>query len=153
MHPRSSPPYSYRSDPAVPSFEDGGPVVFMDGECVLCTRTARIIARLDRREEFRICPVQSPVGGAVLRHYGLDPASPESWLYLENGHAYGSLDAVIRVCRRLGGWGRLALVLALLPGATQDWLYRRIALNRYRIGGRTDLCAIPDPAVRRRLLS
>jgi predicted DCC family thiol-disulfide oxidoreductase YuxK len=152
MKPSVTLPYSHRSDRNVPAFDDAGPVVFMDGECLLCTRTARIIARLDRKGEFRICPVQSPLGSAVLAHYGLDPADPESWLYLEDGRAYGSLDGVIRAGRRLGGWGWLVTAFGLLPGPARDWLYRHIARNRYRIGGKADLCAVPDPAIRKRLM-
>ena len=124
----------------------------MDGECVLCTRTAKLIARLDHREEFRICPVQSPTGRAVLHHYGLDPDDPTSWLYLVEGRAYTSLDAVIRVSSRLGGPGRLLQVLRLLPGRAQDWLYRKVAQNRIRLFGRTDMCAVPDPKLRARLI-
>ncbi|MEM7045267.1 MAG: DCC1-like thiol-disulfide oxidoreductase family protein [Pseudomonadota bacterium] len=144
--------FSYRQDPAVPAFDDAGPVVFMDGECVLCTRTAKIIARLDRCEEFRICPVQSPTGRAVLNHYGLDPDDPTSWLYLVDGEAYTSLDAVIRVGARLGGIGRFVQILRLLPRPAQDWLYQKIARNRIRLFGRTDMCAVPDPKLRARLI-
>ena len=144
--------YSYRRDPTVPDFPDDGPVTFMDGDCALCTWGARIIGKLDRKAEFRICPTQSPLGRAVLAHYGLDPADPESWLYLTEGRAYTSLDAIIRVARRLGGVGRLLGVLTVLPRPVQDWLYRRIARNRYQILGRTDMCALPDPELRRRLL-
>jgi predicted DCC family thiol-disulfide oxidoreductase YuxK len=146
-------PYSYRGDPAVPGFDDRGPVVFMDGECVLCTRTARLIARLDRRGDFRICSVQSPLGQAMLMHHGLDPGDPDSWLYLVKGKAYGSLDAVIRAGKRLGGWGHAVRVLQILPRPAQDWLYRRIARNRYSVTGRTDMCAIPDESLKGRLLT
>lgn len=59
---RTHPPYAYRSDPTVPAFPDSGPIAVLDGECALCARGARIIARLDREGSFRICPVQSPVG-------------------------------------------------------------------------------------------
>jgi predicted DCC family thiol-disulfide oxidoreductase YuxK len=145
--------YSYRADKAVPAFDDRGPIVFMDGHCALCTRAARIISRLDRAGEFRICPVQSPLGRAVLEHYRLDPDDPESWLYLADGHAYRSMDAIIRSGTRLGGWGRLAQIFRILPRSARDWLYRRIARNRYSIGGRTDMCAVPDPALKRRLMT
>jgi predicted DCC family thiol-disulfide oxidoreductase YuxK len=145
--------YSYRADSAVPSFEDKGPIVFMDGECALCSGVARAIAKLDRAEEFRICPIQSELGRAVLVHYGLDPENPDSWLYLEDGKAYASLDAIIRAGIRLGGLGQLLRAFMILPPSFQDWLYRRIARNRYSIFGREDMCAIPDPALRRRLLS
>ena len=144
--------YSYRKDPDVPAFDDSVPLVFMDGTCVLCTAGARAIARFDRKGEFRICPVQSPLGQAVLKHYGLEPDDPESWLYVVDGKAYASLDAIIRVASRLGGVGRFLQALRVLPRPAQDWLYRRIARNRYRLFGRTDMCTVPDPALRARLM-
>ena len=145
--------YSYRGDDTIPAFEDRGPVVFMDGGCALCTRGARIITRLDRAGEFRICPIQSALGRGVLTHYGLDPDAPESWLYLADGKAYASLDAMIRAGTRLGGWGRTLRILKILPARVQDWLYRRIARNRYRLFGRANMCDLPDRDLKRRLLS
>lgn len=144
--------YSYRQDPSVPDFDDSQPIVFMDGDCALCTMSARLIVRFDRVGEFRICPVQTATGSAVLTHYGLDPESPESWLYLVDGKAYESLDAMVRAGARLGGVGWLLQPLRLLPRPVQDWLYRRVALNRIRLFGRTDMCGIPDPALRSRLM-
>lgn len=108
-------PYSYRNDPSVPEFDDTNPVVFTDGECVVCSQSARMIARLDRANEFRICATQSALGRAMMIHYGLDPDDPDSWLYLVDGQAYMSMDAVIRVGTRLGGWGRVVQALRVLP--------------------------------------
>jgi predicted DCC family thiol-disulfide oxidoreductase YuxK len=148
----SRPAYSYRSDSAVPKFDDNAPMLLMDGECALCTRGARIISKMDHRGEFRICPTNSDLGRAILSHYGLDRADPETWLYLENGLAFGSMEAIIRAGTRLGGLGHLARVLHMVPRSLQDWLYRRIARNRISIFGRADMCAVPDPELRRRLL-
>jgi predicted DCC family thiol-disulfide oxidoreductase YuxK len=146
------PAYSYRSDPDVPAFDDSRPVAFMDGACALCTFGARAIARLDRKQEFRICPIQSPLGRAVLQHYGLDPSDPDSWLYLHEGEAETSLDAIIEVGRRLGGAGRAMSAFYAFPRPVRDWLYRRMARNRYRLFGRAEMCALPDPELRSRLM-
>ena len=43
-------------------------------------------------------------------------------------------------------------VLRILPRGLRNWLYRRFARNRYRLFGRADMCALPDPAFQRRLL-
>lgn len=145
--------YSYRDDPLVPDFDDSAPVAFMDGGCVLCTRGARVIARLDRRLGIRICPVDTPLGKAMLHHLGLDPEDTETWVYLRDGTAHASLAAMIRLGKDIGGVGYLLAPLGLLPRGVQDWLYRRIARNRYALFGRTDMCAIPDGKLRRRLLS
>jgi predicted DCC family thiol-disulfide oxidoreductase YuxK len=144
-------PYSYRDDPTVPAFDDAGPVAVMDGECALCSWGARTIARLDRDGVFRISPTQSPTGMALVRHYDLEPDDPETWLFVDGGRAWSGMEAIIRIGERLGGIGRLATAMRLLPRSARDWTYRRIARNRYRFG-RTDMCALPDAALARRLL-
>ncbi|MDP2123816.1 MAG: DCC1-like thiol-disulfide oxidoreductase family protein [Parvibaculum sp.] len=148
----SNAPHSYRTDPAVPSFDDTQPVTVMDGECALCSTGARLIARFDKTGEVRICRTQTKLGQALLQHYGLSADDPESWLYVVDGRAYTSLDAMIRVGARIGGAGNILQPLRLLPRSVQDWLYRRLARNRYRLFGRADMCEIPDPALRARLM-
>jgi predicted DCC family thiol-disulfide oxidoreductase YuxK len=144
--------YSYRDDPKVPQFDDSGPITVMDGECALCSFGARMIARFDRDGQFRICPGQTALGTALLAHYGLKPDDPESWLLIMDGRAYGSLDAMVRVGQTVGGMGHVLRVLRILPRGLQDWIYRRIARNRYAMFGRGDMCALPDQRLRMRLL-
>ena len=146
-------PYSYRQDPRVPYFEDRPAVTIMDAQCGLCAKGARWIAHNDRRKEFAIVPLQSSLGRALIQHYGLNPEDPTSWLFLENGKAYTSLDACIRVARRLGGIWHSALILRLIPASLGRVLYRWVARNRYGFFGRTDLCNSPDPAIQTRLVT
>ena len=146
-------PYSYRHDDDVPDFADSGPVCVMDARCALCARGARWISRNDRHAEFRIVPLQSELGKSLLNHFGLDPEDPTSWLYLEDGHAYASLDALMRVGSRLGrGWKALS-ILRVLPAGLRDRLYSTVARNRYQWFGSIDLCTLPDAEVQKRLLS
>ena len=144
--------HSYRNDPAVPAFDDSAPVAVMDGDCVLCTAGARLIDRFDRSGRIRICPSDSVLGRALLDHYGFDPDDPESWLLLVDGRAHSSMDAWIRAAALVGGLGHALIVLRVLPRPVQDWLYRRVARNRYAIFGRTDMCAMAGPGLRRRLI-
>lgn len=148
----AAPGWRHRQDPAVPAFADTGPVTVMDAHCALCARGARWIARNDQAGEFRIIPVQSALGHALLTHYGLNPADPASWLYLEDGQPYTSMDAVIRVGTRLGSIWRGLQALRILPGPVRRALYRLVARNRYRLFGHADLCHLPDPDVQKRLL-
>ena len=112
---RTRPLYSYRDDPAVPRFDDRGPVAIMDGNCALCAGGARAIARFDRERVFRIGRTQSTLGAALVRHYGLEPEDPETWLYLEDGRAWSGMEAIIRIGARLGGPGRLLGVMRVFP--------------------------------------
>ena len=147
---RPRPPYSYRDDPAVPRFDDGGTVAIMDGECVLCAAGARAIARFDRERLFRS---PDPIG--PRRRAGptlwAGPDSPETWLYLEEGRAWSGMEAIIRIGARLGGPGRLLGTMRLFPRFAREWLYRRIAHNRYWLG-RTEICSLPDAELKDSLL-
>lgn len=145
-------PFSFREDPHVPHFDDSSPLAVMDAECAICSWGARMIHRLDRSRSVRICPIQTPLGTALLRHYGLEPTDPSSWLFIDKGIAHQDFDAVVYAARQFGGWGQLAIVLLVLPKPLRDWLYRRLARNRYAIFGRGDMCALPDPDFQKRLL-
>jgi predicted DCC family thiol-disulfide oxidoreductase YuxK len=144
--------YSYQQDRLVPRFQGGAVFTVMDAHCSLCARGATWIASHDAVQEFVIIPVQSDVGSALMRHYGLDPFDPTSWLFVENGRAYSSLDALIRVGGRLGGIWKGLSALRILPTFLQDILYRFVARNRYRFFGSTDLCNLPNAEVQKRLL-
>lgn len=145
--------FSYRDDVNIPAFPDEGPISVMDATCGLCAKAASWIAHNDRAGDFKIVPLQSSLGEALSLHYGLDPTNPSTWLYLEAGTAYTSLDALTRVGSRLGGIWRVLTALRILPRPLQDALYSLIARNRYRLWGRADLCSLPDPEVQKRLLS
>ncbi len=132
--------------------EDSMPIAVMDGGCALCSFGARMIHRLDRSGTIRICPVQTPLGQHLLAAHEISRVDPESWLFLHGGRAFVDFDAMAEVGRFTGGWGHGLRLLRLIPGPLSRWLYARVARNRYALFGRGDLCALPDPAFRARLI-
>ena len=50
------------------------------------------------------------------------------------------------------GAGALLSVLRLLPRPLGDWLYDRVARNRYALFGRTEHCMLPPPEWRDRFI-
>lgn len=152
MRPAPREDGSFRKDPVIPQFDHSRILLVMDGECALCSAAARRIARWDRHDAVRIATSASPLGQSLLGHYELSPDDPASWLMIEDGRAYASLDAMIRLGARLRPWMRVFSAFGLLPFSVQDWIYARIARNRYRVFGHADLCAMPDDALRQRLV-
>ena len=145
-------PFSWRDDPGVPGIPDDRTVLVVDGDCALCSWGARTIARADPGDSFRITPMQSDAGRALMAHVGLDPRDPCSWLALVDGCALTGSDAVIEVGRRLrGGWPVLARVAGRLPRPVREWAYRLVARNRRRWFGRGDLCGVDEPELQARL--
>jgi predicted DCC family thiol-disulfide oxidoreductase YuxK len=124
----------------------------MDGDCAICSRGARMIHRLDRSGAIRIATIQTPLGEALMAREGIDAADPETWLFFDGGRVWRDAEAIIHVGLRSGGWGRAFGLLRIVPRRLRDWLYRRLARNRYAWFGRGEMCAIPDPAFRARLI-
>jgi predicted DCC family thiol-disulfide oxidoreductase YuxK len=146
-------PYSYRTDPNVPTFPDDRPLIVFDGLCVLCSAFVRFILRRDRNFAFRLTTAQSALGQALYRHYGLDTNDFETNLIIDAGRPWAKLDSVALAGRQLGGLWRALVLLRLLPRPIADWLYDRVARNRYSLFGRTDRCMVPAPAWRDRFIA
>jgi predicted DCC family thiol-disulfide oxidoreductase YuxK len=128
-----------------------GPIIVFDGICVLCNGWVRFLLRHDRERRYRFAAMQSEAGRALLAAHGLDPDDPASFLLVDDGRAWTDTDAIRRVLSGLGGAWRLAGVMALLPRAVRDPLYRRVARNRYRWFGTTS-CHVPTEEERARFL-
>ena len=74
------------------------------------------------------------------------------WLFVEGDQKSTSMAAIIRIGRKVGGWGHLAQVLRLVPARMQNRIYAVIARNRHRWFGRASFCDHPSPSLQHRLL-
>ncbi|MDE1149046.1 MAG: DCC1-like thiol-disulfide oxidoreductase family protein [Azospirillaceae bacterium] len=146
-------PYSYRADPAVPSFPDDRPVLVFDGHCVMCSGFARFVLRHDRRRRFRLLAAQTPLGTALYRHYGLDPVDYQSNLVLEDGVLRLKSDGSMAVFEALGLPWSLMAVGRVLPVGVRDALYSIVARNRLRWFGKREVCYLPTPDERDRFIA
>jgi predicted DCC family thiol-disulfide oxidoreductase YuxK len=123
-----------------------------DGVCKLCSAWARFLIRFDKHWRFRLATVQSPEGRAILKWYGLPLDQYETLLLIEGPELYTESTALIRVLWQLPlPWPLLAIGW-LAPRPLRDWLYRRIALNRYRLFGKYEQCTLPEENHRQRFL-
>ena len=127
---------------------DDGTVLF-DGVCVLCSWWVRFVIERDRDARFRFVPIQSPYGRTLAERFAIDADTPETNVVIVEGIVHFKSDAAIAVLTQLpgGSWTRS---LRLVPRAIRNWLYDRLARNRYRLFGRTDTCLMPTSDVARR---
>jgi predicted DCC family thiol-disulfide oxidoreductase YuxK len=130
----------------------GRDVIVFDGECALCSGFFRFMVARDRQERFAFATAQSPLGQALYRELGLPTVDYETNLVITGGRIHQRIDAFVAAMISLGSIWRAAALLRLLPGPLRDFLYHRIARNRYAIFGRYDSCMVPDPALRARFL-
>jgi len=142
----SGKPFSYRSDPAVPPFEDDRPIIIFDGNCVLCSTFATFILKTDRRGRFRLLAAQTPIGAALYRHFGLAATDYESNILLEDGYAWIKSEGSIRIFEGLGFPWSMMSIGRLLPRPVRDRLYEFVARNRLRWFGVRQTCYLPNPS-------
>lgn len=125
-------------------------LIVFDAECVVCSGFARFMARHDRHAGYRFANAHSGSGKALYRRFGLDPELMETNIVIYQGRAFIKMASFTAAMRSLGWPWRVLTVLDLLPRASADWLYDRIAQNRYRFGRRT--CPLPSQALKDRLI-
>jgi predicted DCC family thiol-disulfide oxidoreductase YuxK len=145
-------PFSYRSDPAVPSFPDDHPIIIFDGHCALCSGYARFVLAHDHAGKCRLLAAQSALGRALYVHYGLDPYDFETNILIADGGAYFKSEAGIRILELLGSPWSLARVLRLVPMSVRDFVYSFVARNRLRLFGKLETCYVPDLQFRDRVI-
>jgi predicted DCC family thiol-disulfide oxidoreductase YuxK len=149
---RTDKPYSYRDDPAVPSFPDSQPIIIFDGNCRLCSGFVRFVIRHDRTAMFRFIAAQSKLGSALYLHYALNPVDYETNILLENGRPWLKSVGSIRIFSRLGFPWSLLVIGRLLPLSVRDHLYEVVARNRLRWFGVRDTCLLLEPGYDGRFL-
>jgi len=128
---------------------DGGGIILYDSVCILCSRSAQFVIARDKDAFFRFVPIQGERGRELAARVGIDADRPQSFAVFVDGQPYVKSDGVIAILSRLPKWG-WASALHMIPCFLRDWIYDRVASNRYRIFGRADACIMPDPSVRSR---
>jgi len=134
-------------------------IVLYDGVCGLCSRIVSFLLPRDRERRIHFAALQGAVAGEILRRHGQPPVQgdPQSIIVVQAPgtpaeRLFHRSGAALRIARALpGAWPALAAFLAV-PRSIRDWVYDRIANNRYRIFGRLDACTLPSPDNRDRFL-
>ena len=127
-------------------------IILFDGVCKLCNAWSRFIIKFDKNRIFKLASVQSDKGRIILKYYNLPLDCYETMLYIEKGVAYKKSTAFIKIVSQLPYPLRLLAFTKFLPLSIRDWLYDRIALNRYVLFGKYDHCLMPEVDHEKRFL-
>ena len=135
-------------DVAAPDIED---LIVFDGDCVLCSGLAHFVHERDAAQRFKFVAIQSDYGRALAARFGIDADNPATTAAVVDGVAYFKGAAALAVLEKLprSGWTSSARAI---PRVVRNWLYDRIARNRYAIFGRRERCWAGDPALAARIL-
>ncbi|GAB00355.1 MULTISPECIES: thiol-disulfide oxidoreductase DCC family protein [Acinetobacter] len=117
-------------------------MILFDAQCVLCSAWADFMIKHDHQTQFKLVSVQSQLGQHILRKYQFPTDHFETMILLEKGQLYTESTAFLRIMQRLDFPYSSLKYGKLLPKKLRDFAYRRIALNRYRLFGKTEHCYV-----------
>lgn len=129
------------------------PILLFDGVCNFCNGTVNFIIRHDKKELFLFAALQSDRGKELLQQLNHNNTLSDSVTFLYKGKTYTRSNAVLQVCKLLGGIWSVLLVAYVIPRFIRDAIYNYIAAHRYKWFGKRDACMVPSPSVRKRFLS
>jgi len=128
------------------------PLILFDGVCNLCAWSVQFLAPRDRHKVLWFAPMQSSIGQAILAEHAIPATDWESFVLVEDGRAYLRSEAFFRTLRFMRFPWPLLRVGLILPTRFADWLYDRVARNRYAVFGKKAACMIPSRELAARFL-
>lgn len=135
-----------------PNMGENDRVILFDGVCKLCNSWSKFIIKYDKQCRFKLCSVQSPQGQDILSFFAMPTDHFDTMLYVEGNQSFDKSDAFLNVVKQLGFAWSLLYLFKLVPRGIRNWLYDRIALNRYRLFGKYESCMLPSKENEHRFL-
>ena len=135
-----------------PFLKSGDTAVLFDGTCKLCNGWARFIIHYDHACRIQLAAVQSPEGQELLKWSGLPLDEFNTIVLISNNKVSLRSEAMFEILSRLDAPWRWLKAARVVPAGMRDWMYDKIALNRYRLFGRYDSVQLPSADHDRRFL-
>lgn len=133
--------------------------MLLDGECVICHRSARHLMERPRGGALHYTALQGDTAAALREQVPGFPAGLDTVVLAEPDPTVpGGIrlhlrsDAVLRALDLTGPLPWPVRVAGRVPRALRDLAYRAFVRLRYRLFGRRDHCSLPTPEERSLLL-
>lgn len=135
-----------------PKVIPGDQIILFDGVCKLCNGWSRFIIRFDMHKKFKLCAVQSDEGQAILTWFDYPTDYFETMLLVQGNRVLEKSDSFLAIVSQLPFPWSVVRILKIFPKGFRDWFYDRVALNRYRIFGKYDVCVLASADHNKRFL-
>ena len=115
-------------------------IVFFDGICGLCNSFVTLLLKLDN--DLKFATLQGKTGQNLLNKINFNNSEFDTVIFQKNDQIYTKSTAVFEIIKTIGGIWKLLLVFKILPTSFTDFIYRYIALKRFKLFGKLDHCDI-----------
>jgi predicted DCC family thiol-disulfide oxidoreductase YuxK len=124
-----------------------------DGVCNLCNGSVIFILQREKEPVFQFASIQSEAGQHLLEWCGLHRDYNQAVVLIDREKIHLGSTAALKIGQQLRfPWSFLSSAGFVVPGFIRDWVYRQIAIHRYRWFGKRDVCMVPTEDLRTRFL-
>ncbi|CEO41081.1 thiol-disulfide oxidoreductase DCC family protein [Photobacterium kishitanii] len=127
-------------------------IVIFDGICHLCESSVLFIIKRDPQRLFSFCSAQSATGVYLQQRYQIDALKNETVVLISNGVVFERSNAIFAISELLGGKWRYFSLLKYIPVFIRDFIYKKIAKNRYALFGKHSQCLLPTADINDRFI-
>ncbi|RZT96711.1 putative DCC family thiol-disulfide oxidoreductase YuxK [Ancylomarina subtilis] len=132
--------------------QSSNPIVLFDGICNLCNTSVRFLLAYNKKANLLFCPLQSAMANKILDDLNWKGERLNSLIFIEEEQIYTKSEAVFRISTHLIYPWKAIYHFRHLPKGFCDWIYDKIAQNRYAWFGKKSSCMIPKPDWKNRFL-
>jgi predicted DCC family thiol-disulfide oxidoreductase YuxK len=117
-------------------------IVYYDGLCGLCDGSISLILKFDKKHILKYSSLQGNSGQILLQQLNKELHEFDTVLFKVNDQVYTKSTAVFKIIDSVGGWIKIFKIFNLLPTKFNDWVYSKIAKNRFKYFGKLKSCDI-----------
>lgn len=127
------------------------PIIFFDGDCVMCNTFVDLMLQIDPEARVRLAPLQGETAQRLLPPL---PNNRREWTiyYLDETGLCDRSEAVIKICQRLESWVSVLSWARFISLPIRDLVYNWVAYHRYDWFGQRDTCRVPTAQEQDRFL-
>ncbi len=114
-------------------------IIVFDGLCVMCNSFLKWVLENDKDDKYLFANIQSDF---YMKSMDINKSIDSIILIKENNIFYES-EAINHILKDLDKFYLLQLVLNVTPTFINNFFYKIIANNRYKIFGKKDKCELP----------
>jgi predicted DCC family thiol-disulfide oxidoreductase YuxK len=128
-------------------------IILFDGVCNLCNGSVVFILQREKEPIFHFASIQSEAGKDLLEWCGLPKDFNQAAVLIDHGRIYLGSAAALKIGQTLKfPWSFLSHAGFIVPKLIRDWVYNKIAANRYQWFGKREVCMVPTQELRARFL-
>lgn len=127
-------------------------IIFFDGVCNLCNKSINRLIKNDVKKKFKFASLQSDFAMSFVPDQMINHKNLDTILLYKKGQFYDRSNAILNICKALGGGFNLFLIGYIVPRFIRDAMYRLVANNRYEWFGKEDQCMVPTDDLKDRFL-